>query len=185
MPNRWDGKELQGSVSSEKTLPFLTRALAAAILSALYILSLLGFSGSLVAMGSSSGYGRGRSRGFDRPIVRTHGSHVQCEHGVYELNGLKREGWHWHEGPTAYPCPPGSSSGTGAGSKAGSSQSKRKRSGSSSGGRVEGHGSNRTKSRVSTHPPTFGSREVSVRQTFGGRRGGSRKGRRGRRGPRR
>jgi hypothetical protein len=93
-------------------------------------------------------------------VRNVHGSHRDCQYGIYRQDGRRREGWHRYQDGDIYTCTPGSSSGT-PGSSPGDSRS----TGGAGGGSTDG-GRSRGGDRIGpSTPPSFGATAPTDKRT--------------------
>jgi hypothetical protein len=100
-------------------------------------------------------------------VLNVHGSHRDCQYGIYRQDGRRREGWHRYQDGDTYPCTPGSNSVT-PGSRPGSSDRSNSRGseGTDRGDLKSGGARSRDSDRASpSTPPSFGATQPEVKQT--------------------
>jgi hypothetical protein len=100
------------------------------------------------------------SPGLSDRVLKVHGSHRDCQYGIYRRDGRRREGWHRYQDGDIYTCTPSSSSGT-PGSSPGVSRS----TGGTGGGSRDGSRSGGGDKIGPSAPPSFGARAPTEKST--------------------
>ena len=100
------------------------------------------------------------SHGFSDRVLKVHGSHQDCQYGIYRRDGRRREGWHRYQDGDIYTCTPGSSSGT-----PGSSPGDSRTTGGTGGGSTDGGRSRGGDRNGPSSPPSFGATAPTNKST--------------------